>query len=434
MESPSGAPAGSTGSIAGSSGSAHGVGVYPEVPVVKSGELINAKDIHSAEKSIKIVPDELQNHDNSEISTNCNNKTSPLEKQIITVNDSEPVTPPNGPESLELKAVNQRKCTPWVHKGGSMSKVSCDKDDTIEEDDTFEEEEDFDDNNSDDGSDFEADSVTCNSPRLRLLSICSSEDGIHFEGSSPNASLNLSQLSAASPKYKIDQTKCSPFLKSFLAGPDDLSEEDSDDDDIDDNDDWDKVSDDNQIGFEIDLELEFGLPSIPNHFTIQAIKKNSKIDDEVDHNQLTSMKNQQLQINIDKKKTAALCCEGDKFPTSTLDSVDVNYAGQVLMKIKEANERWDFLDSDSQKTTSNPDSQNSKKARNVAFSEPLVSGIKLEDPEMADELRVARVGEYNFVQRSADQDRYNRLLGPVFQPEHRDKIRSYIAELNSRVI
>ena len=52
-----------------------------------------------------------------------------------------------------------------------MSKVSGDKDDTIEEDDIFEEEEDFDDNNSDDGSDFEADSVTCNSPRLRLLSV-----------------------------------------------------------------------------------------------------------------------------------------------------------------------------------------------------------------------------------------------------------------------
>ena len=181
-----------------------------------------------------------------------------------------------------------------------------------------------------------------------------------------------------------------------MAGPDDLSEEDSDDDDIDDNDDWDKISDDNQIGFEIDLELEFGFPSIPN---LHAIKKNSKIDDEVDHNQLTSMKNQQHVINIDKKKTAGLCCEGDKFPTSS-DSVDVNYAGQMLMKIKEANEKWDFLDSDS---------QNSKKVRNVAFSEPLVSGIKLEDPEMADELRVARVGEYNFVQRSADQDRYNRL-------------------------
>ena len=78
MESPGSA-------LAGSTSSAHGIGVYPEVPVVKSGELINAKDIHSAEKSIKIVPDELQNHDNSEISTNCNNKTSPLEKQINTV-------------------------------------------------------------------------------------------------------------------------------------------------------------------------------------------------------------------------------------------------------------------------------------------------------------------------------------------------------------
>ena len=143
-----------------------------------------------------------------------------------------------------------------------------------------------------------------------------------------------------------------------MAGPDDLSEEDSDDDDIDDNDDWDKISDDNQIGFEIDLELEFGFPSIPN---LHAIKKNSKIDDEVDHNQLTSMKNQQHQINIDKKKTAGLCCEGDKFPTSN-DSVDVNYAGQVLMKIKEANEKWDFLDSDSQKT-SNLDSKKFKKGQ-----------------------------------------------------------------------
>ena len=61
--------------------------------------------------------------------------------------------------------------------------------------------------------------------------------------------------------------------------------------------------------------------------------------------------------------------------TST-DSVDVNYADKVLIKIKEANEKWDFL---------NSDSQNSKKVRNMAFSEPLVLGIKLEDPEMADE-------------------------------------------------
>ena len=45
--------------------------------------------------------------------------------------------------------------------------MSGGKDDTIDEDDIFEEEED----NSDDGSEFEADSVTCNSPRLRLLSV-----------------------------------------------------------------------------------------------------------------------------------------------------------------------------------------------------------------------------------------------------------------------
>ena len=69
---------------------------------------------------------------------------------------------------------------------------------------------------------------------------------------------------------------------------------------------------------------------------------------------------------------------------SSTDSVDINYADQVLIKVKEANEYSDFLKSDL---------QNSKKVRNVAFSETLVSGIKLEDPEMADELRVARVGK-----------------------------------------
>ena len=82
-----------------------------------------------------------------------------------------------------------------------------------------------------------------------------------------------------------------------------------------------------------------------------------------------------------------------KTQKTSSDSVDVNHADQVLIKIKEADEKWDFL---------NSDFLNSKKVRNVAFSETLVSGIKLEGPKMADELRVARIGKYNFVQRSAD--------------------------------
>merc|ERR1719273_2520126 len=74
----------------------------------------DAKEIHTAEKSPK-VPDTLQNLVNPEILPNCNNMTS-LEKQKNIINDSEPVTPPNEPE-IELKMVNQRKCTPWVPKG-----------------------------------------------------------------------------------------------------------------------------------------------------------------------------------------------------------------------------------------------------------------------------------------------------------------------------
>ena len=111
------------------------------------------------------------------------------------------MTPPNEPE-IELKMVNQRKCTPWVPKGSVKVDNSANNENPIE--DIIDEE-------SDDESDFEVDSVAGTSPRLRLLSICSSEDGIHFSEESPR-----SQQISASPKlYKtgIDKTKCSPFLK-----------------------------------------------------------------------------------------------------------------------------------------------------------------------------------------------------------------------------
>merc|ERR1719273_2384170 len=208
----------------------------------------DAKEIHTAEKSPH-VPDVLQNHDNQEISSNCNNMTS-LEKQKNIINGSEPVTPPNEPE-IELKMVNQRKCTPWVPKG-SVKVDNSGNENPIE--DIIEEESD------DEESDIEVDSVSGTSPRLRLLSICSSEDGIHFSEESPR-----SQQISSSPKfYKtvIDKTKCSPFLKSFLSGQDDLSEEDSEDDDDDDDDD-DNEPDETQIIDIPDLE-QFGLPTIPN--------------------------------------------------------------------------------------------------------------------------------------------------------------------------
>jgi len=372
----------------------------PAKPAMEAPEIINppdvyTKEIHSVEKS-KTVPDELQNHENTEISSNCNNNTSSIEKQQNMVNDSEPVTPPNEPE-IVLRTVNQRKCTPWF-PGKNQIKVS---NSDIDSDENL----DGNGSSSDAESETEVDSVMGgNSPRLRLLSVCSSEDGIHFEDSSPGLS--------ASPKYKIDQQKCSPFLKSFLAGPDDLSEEESEEDD--DDEDWDKVSDENQMVCDIDLEL-FGLsmPTIPT--IVMKTDKSTTFKDEVDHNQLISTKNQ----NNINKRTKICCPEGDRFPTPDFD---LDYE-QILKRIEEANKKWDILE--------RKNSITEKKTKNVTFTEPLVSKIQYENPELADELREARVGDYSSAQRRADQDRYNRLLGPIFKPEHRDKIRSYIATQQS---
>merc|ERR1712156_1354924 len=241
----------------------------PSKPIISC--VADAKEIHTAEKSPK-VPDTLQNHVNPDISPNCNNMTS-LEKQKNIINDSEPVTPPNEPE-IELKMVNQRKCTPWVPKGSVKVDNSANENPI----------EDIIDEESDEESDIEVDSVSGTSPRLRLLSICSSEDGIHFSEESPRSQ----QISSSPKSYKtvIDKTKCSPFLKSFLAGQDDLSEEDSEDNDDDDDDDWDNEPDQETQIIDIpDLE-QFGLPTIPN----LMIKKSTKTTetDEVDHhNQLT---------------------------------------------------------------------------------------------------------------------------------------------------
>merc|ERR1712223_788889 len=156
-------------------------------------------------------------------------------------------------------------------------------------------------------------------------------------------------------------------------------------------------------------------PTIPN----LMIKKSTKTTetDEVDHhNQLT-------------KPIKKVCCD-ERFPVSGLNGDSNMDHEQLLKKIKDANVKWNLYENHS---ISNENLKNNKKAteavnKMVVFSEPLEE-VRFEDPDMADDLRATRVDD--IAQRRADQDRYNRLLGPIFKPEHRDKIRSYIEKNQS---
>jgi len=265
-------------------------------------------------------------------------------------------------ENVHLKTVQQRKCTPWIPKG-SINQQDLDLSD-LELPDINDITTEDDDDDDDDDSDV--------NPRSRLLSVCSSEDGfIQFE---------------ESPKVmsKIDKDKVSPFLQDFLASPqDDSDDEDESEDEFeeDDEDSTEIVA----IVFEEDDEV------LQPKFWVPEFKaKEDAIADEVDF------------LKVKNK-----CCD-DSYPDT--DRTDHE---EVLKKIREANLKWNKLES--------------KPERNeirLTFCEPVVTDVLEEDPEMADDLREARINDC--AQRKADQERYNRLLAPIFKEEHRDKIRSYI--------
>ena len=55
--------------------------------------------------------------------------------------------------------------------------------------------------------------------------------------------------------------------------------------------------------------------------------------------------------------------------------------------------------------------------------------IIYEAPHQVDELREARISD--FMQRQADKCRMERLLLPIFNPQHRDKMRIHLREYMS---
>ena len=196
-----------------------------------------------------------------------------------------------------------------------------------------------------------------------------SEVGIHLEGSSSTHS------SAASEKYKIDPSKCSPILKKFLAEHDDFSEEDSLEDSLEDS------SEDSEEDSTEDSEED-------------SLKDSDDIDDY----------NDWVKVSDDNSSENWIHFEEDSEKDSEEDSEEDSDGNNI----DDNNDDWDNVSDDNSSEDGvhfleeTLDSQNSK-VKNVSFSEPLITGIKLDDPDMTDELRAYRVDDW--AQRRADQDR-----------------------------
>jgi len=169
---------------------------------------------------------------------------------------------------------------------------------------------------------------------------------------------------------KIDTQQCSQFMKDFLAGNETESETDNDSD-------WDEV--DNCDTFDENLLEECGLKC---QWIVQTAEKSAK-------------------PKLEKFQ--------DTFPT------DFDH-DQVLLKIRMANQEWDKIPCQA---------VNEELETKVKFDLDNLTRIFEEDPALAEDLRSARMG-VNYAQKRADRDRYDRILGPIFNEEHRDKMRSYI--------
>lgn len=254
------------------------------------------------------------------------------------------------PETVSLRTVAQRKCTPWIPPGSSFGSF-----------DDFElpRGELSDSDSESDDSDQDHEQVQ----RARLLSQCSEDGFITFEDSSPKVKCAIE---------KIDTQQCSQFMKDFLAGKNESETEESDYDS-----DWDEV--DKSDAFDENLLEECGLKC---QWIVQPVEKSAK-------------------PKLEKFQ--------DTFPT------DFDH-DQVLLKIRMANQEWDKIPSQA---------VNKELETKVKFDLDNLTRIFEEDPALAEDLRSARMG-VNYAQKRADRDRYDRILGPIFNEEHRDKMRSYI--------
>jgi hypothetical protein len=334
----------------------------------------------------------------------------PEQEEVVVGSETVPevddcITPP--PEINEsLRAVAYRKCTPWL---GNTSPMVMKKgaEEILDESDIIVATAFSDESALSSCDEEEEEEEECeDAGRPRLYSICSSEDGgcsfIQFEESSPAASSASKNNPSKKrrPSFENNQMpkvseNCSQFLKNFLVGADE--DDDTSEDDDDDDGDWDAAVDAIFIDDENLLE-ECGLKC---QWIVQQPTPKSPTRDEPD-----------CCISTNKKSLSNIL--KDSFPFA--NDLDHN---ELLKKVNKANEKWNEM-----YLVGGGSSDTLDRAFLVVFAEPLVSGVLLEDPDIASDLRAARLSDK--VQRDADKARFERILGPIFEVGHRETIRAYI--------
>lgn len=241
------------------------------------------------------------------------------------------IVPEKKSPEVQLKNVALRKCTPFISNGVSPVEVKPLEVDSaiVESDDEIDDSDD-----EDDIDDEDQDQDHHSEQRKRQYSTCSLDDFIVFEDQDGP---------------KLNREKCSPFLIAFISGSDDEDVGQENDDNWDDNDNDTIDLDDIDLA-QLGLAPRWNVSTLPGSNCCSVDVTDSRI--------------------------------ADRYPGSDLDRKIIE------KKVAEANARLQLEDQeDVLKTNDN----GCKATVVVTFSDPLVTHVHVEDPEIADQLRNARM-------------------------------------------
>ena len=288
--------------------------------------------------------------------------------------------------------------------------------------------------------------------RMRSLSVCSDESNFIEFGTPPvSEQEHLSCDTSHIPKHSNEQVKAvvekkveKPkrcLLKTFVVhakayvqgieADADINETDEDSD-SDDDPDWDEVDGEDDI---VDDPLWQSFQA-----RVLVCPMSSK------ETQNSSAKNQIMKesspptigiISIDSIFLQDVC---DSKPAT---ESGINPTKKTPKEIDEANQKWNSFYQDSERRQNNgpasslPKSESGKCLSKKSTQEKNkkkfhvtiapVGSFKLifENPEDSEDLRKSRNGDYscdNLARRKADKDRMEKLMAPIFKPEHRQKM------------
>jgi len=297
--------------------------------------------------------------------------------------------------------------------------------------------------------------IEFNCSRMRSLSVCSDESNFIEFGTPPNSeqepfSCDTSHLSNSpkgpkdpinmTPEKKVEKPKrC--LLKTFVVHAKAYVQNLEQDTDINDSD-KESDSDDDPDWDEVDGEEDMADDPLWQSFKARVFVCPMSTKEVPNDSNTDELKKESSPPAIGIISIDSIFLQNISDSKPAIES-GMNPSKKTPKEIQDANEKWNsfYNDFDPTRNNSSPNMQSKcKRIRCLKNGVPQEKSISkghvtiapvgsfmviLENPEESDALRESRNGEYscdNLARRKADKDRMEKLMAPVFNLEHRQKM------------